>query len=192
MKSWIIFWDMWKGYWGHISAFTNKVFWEHSHACFVAYCPWLPLCHNDRVLSLQKRPCDMQNPKVYFLAHYENCLPTPLYKDLSFKVWVTLLSFASRRQTQWHSKRATRIPLLASWPSTCVIRNSWRACFSHLIPYDWADPSSKLICSHEGLMMVAKGGTGLLRCPFIMATDQHPGRDLCMTIILQKKAVLHP
>ena len=142
MKSWIIFWDMWKGYWGHISAFTNKVFWEHSHACFVAYCPWLPLCHNDRVLSLQKRPCDMQNPKVYFLAHYENCLPTPLYKDLSFKVWVTLLSFASRRQTQWHSKRATRIPLLASWPSTCVIRNSWRACFSHLIPYDWADPSS--------------------------------------------------
>lgn len=85
MKSWIIFWDMWKGYWGHISAFINKVFWEHSHACFITYCPWLPLCHSDRVLLLQKRPCDMQNPKVYSLAHYEDCLPTPLYKDLSSK-----------------------------------------------------------------------------------------------------------
>lgn len=85
MKSWIIFWDMWKGYRGHISAFINKVFWEHSHACFITYCPWLPLCHSDRVLLLQKRPRDMQNPKVYSLAHYEDCLPTPLYKDLSSK-----------------------------------------------------------------------------------------------------------
>lgn len=27
----------------------------------------------------------MQNPKVYFLVRYENCLPTAVYKDLSFK-----------------------------------------------------------------------------------------------------------
>lgn len=154
------------------------------HGC--PYATMTEFCHCKRAHVTCKTPKFTFWPIMKIV-----CLPLSR-KLLLSRLWVILLSFASRRQTQWHSKRATRIPLLASWPSTCVILNSWRACFSHLIPYDWADPSSKLICSHEGLMMVAKSGTGLLRCPFIMATDQRSGRDLCMTIILQKKAVLHP
>lgn len=120
------------------------------------------------------------------------CLPLSA-KIFPPRPWVILLSLYCQQKTDTMTQqKSTGIPFLASWPSTCVILNSWRACFPHLIPYDWADPSSKLLCSHEGLMMVAKRGIGLLRCLCITATDRCSGRDLCMTIILQKKAVLHP
>lgn len=156
---------MWKGYQGHISALI-KFSENTANTYFVTYQPWSFYATMTDFCHCKRDHVTCKTPKFTFLSAMKlfayRCLQRSFFQGNGL---YCSPPFARRRQTQWHSKRATRIPLLASWPSTCVILNSWRACFSHLIPYDWADPSSKLICSHEGWMMAAKGRTGLLRCP---------------------------
>lgn len=90
-----------------------------------------------------------------------------------------------------HNDAMIEPPILipASCPAPCVTLESDLTpvgpCSSALISYYRADYSSKIIWSHRGLMLVAKGWTRWFGCPFMKTTDYCLESDLCRSSFYQ-------